>query len=198
MHVILFCYVDIKVFVYVLSDHADKSFLLYFIMFTGYERDVFINETRFDSEPYVDAIRHVIMNTFYAVLVVIGLVIVIAAIGYALFQYLKSRNMIRVIKIYQMDKEEQTYGAIYRSVKRRQTVKRHQRRLHREESQRGVKVVGNRRRRGISNVLLIYFDLNVHPMLSMMKILGSIIMLMLHTEHAARYIGISIYYGKQI
>ena len=82
----------------------------------------------------MNAIRNIIMHTFYAVLVVLGLVAVITALGYALFEYLKSRNMIRVIKIYQMDREEQTYAAIYRSVKRRQTIRRRERRLKKEEA----------------------------------------------------------------
>ena len=64
-----------------------------------------MNEAKLDSKPYVDAVRNVILNSFYAMLSVIGLVIIIGALGYGMFKYLKSRNMIRVIKIYEMDEK---------------------------------------------------------------------------------------------
>ncbi|XP_013417243.1 uncharacterized protein LOC106178566 [Lingula anatina] len=66
-----------------------------------YDKATYRNHLKFKSEPLVAAVRNIILNTFYVLLVIAAVIICIAILGYLILTFMKTRNMVRVIKIYE-------------------------------------------------------------------------------------------------
>ncbi|XP_013415592.1 uncharacterized protein LOC106177382 [Lingula anatina] len=66
-----------------------------------YDKATYRNQLKFKTEPFVAAVRNIILNTFYVLLVIAAVIICIAILGYLILTFMKTRNMVRVIKIYE-------------------------------------------------------------------------------------------------
>jgi hypothetical protein len=70
-------------------------------VFSDYDRDAYRDSLKMQWEPYITSLRNIIVHSFYAVLIVFGIVVFIILFGVVILKYMKSRNMVRVIKIFE-------------------------------------------------------------------------------------------------
>ena len=69
-------------------------------LFEDYDGEEYRQRLKRDTKAFVDAIRNIVLETIYFTIAVVLLLVVIAALSYASFLFLKSRGMVRVRKVH--------------------------------------------------------------------------------------------------
>ena len=68
--------------------------------YEGYDGEVYRQRLKRESKRFVDAVRNMVLETIYFIMVVVLSVIIIEVLTYAVFLFLKSRGMVRVKQIH--------------------------------------------------------------------------------------------------
>lgn len=69
-------------------------------LFEDYDGEAYREGLKQGSKRFVDAVRNIVLETIYFTLGVVLLIIIIAFLSFVVFLFLKSRGMVRVIKIH--------------------------------------------------------------------------------------------------
>lgn len=77
--------------------------LLSSFRFTKFDTILYKENYKQAIQPYIAALRSLIIDTFYTLLVVVGISVVLKLLGTAIFVLLKKFDLIRQVKHYQTD-----------------------------------------------------------------------------------------------
>ena len=90
---------------YIISISCLTSFLLFVFRYTQFDKVRFKLELLKAYDPYVQALRGIILNTFYVIISVVGTVLVLKIIARITFKILATFDLIRQVKVYQTERK---------------------------------------------------------------------------------------------